>query len=70
MSKIEIDVARMITEDAAAKVIATLSEENRKDFNEIPEEYIKGIEFHFVKQMTEVLNLALLDQKIKHPLVL
>ncbi|HPE43680.1 MAG TPA: magnesium chelatase domain-containing protein, partial [Bacteroidales bacterium] len=47
-----------------------LSEENRKDFNEIPEEYIKGIEFHFVKQMTEVLNLALLDQKIKHPLVL
>ena len=31
MSKIEIDIARMITEDAAAKVIATLSEENRKE---------------------------------------
>lgn len=31
MSKIEIDVARMITEDAAARVIAALSEENRKE---------------------------------------
>lgn len=47
-----------------------LSEENRNDFNEIPEEYIKGIEFHFVKKMTEVLNLALLDQKIKQALIL
>lgn len=31
MSKIEIDIAEMIAEDAAARVIATLSEENRKE---------------------------------------
>jgi ATP-dependent Lon protease len=47
-----------------------LSEENRKDFNEIPEDYIKGINFHFVSQMTEVLELALLKEKVKNPLVL
>ncbi|MBG0781906.1 MAG: endopeptidase La [Bacteroidales bacterium] len=47
-----------------------LSEDNRKDFNEIPEDYIKGINFHFVSQMTEVLELALLKEKIKNPLAL
>jgi len=47
-----------------------LSEENRKDFNEIPEAYIKGVNFHFVSQMNEVLELALLKEKVKHPLVL
>lgn len=47
-----------------------LSEDNRKDFNEIPEDYIKGVAFHFVKQMSEVLELALLKDKVKSPLVL
>lgn len=37
-----------------------LSEENRKDINEIQERYIDGLNFTFVKDITEVLNHALL----------
>lgn len=44
-----------------------LSERNRKDINEINERYTKGLEFHYVKTMREVLDLALLDQKVKNP---
>lgn len=36
-----------------------LSKENKKDFNEIKEDYIKGIEFHFVTTMLEVIKLSL-----------
>ena len=38
-----------------------LSEENRKNLEEIKEEYLKGLNFHFVKTITQVLELALLD---------
>ncbi len=38
-----------------------LSKENKKDIEEIPEQYIKGITFHFVDTMMEVLELALLS---------
>ncbi len=37
-----------------------LSERNRKDVDEINEEYIKGLKFHYVKKMEEVLDIALL----------
>ena len=38
-----------------------LSENNRKDVNEINPQYIKGLTFHYVKKMEEVLDIALLD---------
>jgi len=44
-----------------------LSERNRKDIDEINERYTKGLQFHYVKTMREVLDLALLDQKVKNP---
>jgi ATP-dependent Lon protease len=44
-----------------------LSEENRKDIDEIKEMYIKGLTFHFVQTITDVLNIALLKTKIDHP---
>jgi len=47
-----------------------LSERNRKDINEINERYTKGLQFHYVKTMREVLDLALLDQKVKNPKIL
>ncbi len=37
-----------------------LSEENRKDIDEIKDVYIKGLTFHFVQTVMEVLNIALL----------
>lgn len=36
-----------------------LCERNRKDIEEISDEYLKGLKFHYVKQMREVLDLAL-----------
>jgi ATP-dependent Lon protease len=35
--------------------------QNEKDIDEINADYIKGIEFHFVKNMKEVLELSLGD---------
>lgn len=42
-----------------------LSVENEKDILEIKEEYIKGLKFHYVEDMMEVLEIALLKQKVK-----
>lgn len=37
-----------------------LSKENEKDIEEIKEDYIKGLDFHFVRTMQEALDIALL----------
>lgn len=42
-----------------------LSEENRKDIEDIKAEYIKGLTFHYVNNMLDVLDIALLKQKVK-----
>ncbi len=43
-----------------------LSEENRKDVEEIKQSYLKGLKFHYVTEMNEVIDLALLKQKVKN----
>tara|TARA_B100000809_G_scaffold263327_1_gene316318 strand:- start:906 stop:3350 length:2445 start_codon:yes stop_codon:yes gene_type:complete len=42
-----------------------LSEDNRKDIEEINERYLKGLTFHYVATMLEVVDLALTNQKVK-----
>jgi ATP-dependent Lon protease len=44
-----------------------ISEENRKDVENIKEIYIRGLKFHYVETIMGVLNLALLNQKVKNP---
>lgn len=44
-----------------------LSEENRKDVEDINRIYIEGLKFHYVETIMEVLELALLKQKVKNP---
>ena len=44
-----------------------LSIENKKDIEDIKPSYLKGLKFHFVKTMDEVLDIALLQQKVKDP---
>jgi ATP-dependent Lon protease len=44
-----------------------VSEENRKDVEDIKEIYIKGLKFHFVDTIMEVLELSLLKEKVKNP---
>ena len=43
-----------------------LSERNRKDIEEINPNYLKGLRFHFVEEMKEVLDIAITDQKAKY----
>lgn len=43
-----------------------LSEENRKDIEEIKKDYIQGLTFHFVNDMQEVLELAITKDKVKY----
>jgi len=42
-----------------------LCHENRRDIDEIKPEYIKGLTFHYVKDMSEVLKIAITNQKAK-----
>ena len=45
-----------------------ISEENRKDIEEIREDYLKGLSFHYVTNMMEVISIALTQQKVKNPI--
>ncbi|WP_439181930.1 endopeptidase La [Carboxylicivirga taeanensis] len=45
-----------------------LSQDNEKDIEEINDIYLEGLTFHFVKEVSDVLRLALLDEKVKNPL--
>ncbi|MEX1002141.1 MAG: endopeptidase La [Crocinitomicaceae bacterium] len=44
-----------------------LSSKNEKDVLDINEKYLKGLTFHFVDRMGQVLEIALSDQKVKNP---
>ncbi len=43
-----------------------LCSENKQDVDEIKPDYIKGLTFHYVKEMSEVLQIAITDQKVKN----
>ncbi len=45
-----------------------LCDQNRKDIDEIKDIYIKGLEFHFVDDIKQVLDIALTNQKVKNPI--
>jgi len=45
-----------------------LCKSNRKDILEIKESYIKDLTFHYVTEMSEVIELALTKNKVKKPL--
>ncbi len=42
-----------------------LSEDNRKDIDEINANYLKGLTFHYVKNMIDVIDMALMKEKVK-----
>lgn len=45
-----------------------LSERNRKDIEEINERYLKNLKFHYVDEMIDVIEKALLKEKVVNPL--
>lgn len=44
-----------------------ISKENQKDIAEIKDKYLKGIAFKYVETITDVIDEALLRQKVKNP---
>jgi len=44
-----------------------LSEDNRKDVEEINQKYVHGLKFHYVNTIMDVLGIALLKQKVANP---
>jgi ATP-dependent Lon protease len=44
-----------------------LCEENRRDIDEIKAEYVKGLTFHYVSEMKDVIELALTNEKVNNP---
>ena len=44
-----------------------LCEKNRKDIEEINSSYLTGLTFHYVRSMKEVLDIALLEEKVAEP---
>ena len=43
-----------------------LCEDNRRDIEEIKPEYLKGLTFHYVTDMSDVIKFALTNQKVKN----
>jgi len=43
-----------------------LCEDNRKDIMEIKEKYLKGLKFHYVSDMSEVIDIAITKQRVKN----
>ena len=47
-----------------------ICEENRRNIESIPEMYLAGLTFHYVNDIKEVIDTALLDEKVKNPIKL
>ncbi|TDS14399.1 ATP-dependent Lon protease [Maribacter caenipelagi] len=43
-----------------------LCADNERDIKEIKESYLKGLTFHYVKEMSEVIDIAITDVKVKN----
>ena len=43
-----------------------LCEDNRKDILEIKQDYLKGLKFHYVSDMSEVIEIAVTKQRVKN----
>lgn len=44
-----------------------LCKDNKKDVDEIPKNYLKDIKFHYVLDIKEVIDIAIIDKKVSHP---
>ena len=45
-----------------------LCKANQKDIDEIQPAYLKGLSFHYVEDIQQVIAEALLPEKVQHPL--
>ena len=47
-----------------------LCDKNKSDIDEIKGDYLKGLTFHYVKTMREVIDLALMEEQVEEPVIL
>ena len=59
---------KMLAAKRARLTDIILSKENKKDIEEIKAEYISGLNFHYIDEMSEIKNLALVDELVRNPL--
>ena len=45
-----------------------MCKDNRKDIEEIPEMYLKGVNFHYVEDVQDVWQFALTDEMVENPI--
>ena len=45
-----------------------LCERNRRDMEEISEQYVRGVKIHYVERVSQVLDIALLKEMVKNPM--
>lgn len=45
-----------------------MCKDNRKDIEEIPEMYLKGVSFHYVEDVQDVWQFALTDEMVENPI--
>ena len=66
----------MVIEDSGSGILAAkragikhivMCRENQKNVEEIPEKYLKGVDFHYVENVADVWQFALTDEKVKKP---
>ena len=43
-----------------------LCEDNKRDIEEIKDEYLKGLTFHYVKEMSDVIDIAITDENVSN----
>jgi ATP-dependent Lon protease len=44
-----------------------LCEYNKKDIDQINQKYLKGLTFHYAREMKDVLDIAIISKKVLHP---
>ena len=47
-----------------------MCKDNKKDIDEIPAIYLRGVEFHYVENVQDVWDFALTDEMVAHPIPL
>ena len=58
---------KMLAARRAGLTDIILCPKNRKDIDEIPKDYLKGLTIHYADRVDDVLRVALLDELVPHP---
>ena len=64
------DITRIVVTNKKGIKEIILCEDNRKDIEEIKADYLKNLKFHYIKTMSDVIDIALMNEKVANALVI